>query len=118
MFAQNNLQHDELHLFNRLFDIMCSSLSKPDLVVYLYADIVRLQENIKKRGRDFEQDISNLYLQNIQNHYLDYLRKQDDFPVLLLDITKADFVADQNTYASIKDIVMLSYKKGVHHKVI
>jgi len=118
LFAKNNLQNDELHLFNRLFDIMCSSLSKPDLVVYLYADIVRLQENIKKRGRDFEQSISNFYLQSIQNHYLDYLRKQDDFPVLLLDITKVDFVADKNTYASIKDSVMLSYKKGVHHKVI
>ena len=64
LFAQNNLQNDEMQLFNRLFDIMCSHLSKPDLLVYLYADIIRLQKNIKKRGRDFEQNISDDYLQN------------------------------------------------------
>ena len=118
LFAQNNLQYDELQLFNRLFDIMFSSLSKPDLLIYLYADIVRLQQNIKKRGRDFEQNISNLYLQNIQDKYLDYLRKQDDFPVLVLDITKVDFFSDKNVYQSIKDAVILSYEKGMHHKVL
>jgi deoxyguanosine kinase len=118
LYAQNNLQYDELQLFNRLFDIMFSSLSKPDLLIYLYADIVRLQQNIKKRGRDFEQNISNLYLQNIQDKYLDYLRKQDDFPVLVLDITKVDFFSDKNVYQSIKDTVILSYEKGIHHKVL
>ena len=57
LFAQNNLLLDEQQLFNRLFEIMLSSLSAPDLLIYLYADISRLQQNIKKRGRSFEQDI-------------------------------------------------------------
>ena len=118
LFAQNNLQYDEMQLFNRLFDIMFSSLSKPDLLVYLYADIVRLQQNIKKRGRDFEQNISDTYLQNIQDKYLDYLRKQDDFPVLVLDITKVDFVLEEDVYESIKDAIMLAYEKGMHHKAL
>ena len=118
LFAQNNLQYDELQLFNRLFDIMSSSLSQPDLLVYLYADIVRLQQNIKKRGREFEQNISDAYLQNIQDKYLDYLRKQNDFPVLVLDITKVDFVSKKNVYESIKGSIMLTYEKGMHHKVV
>ncbi|MEC7863589.1 MAG: deoxynucleoside kinase [Bacteroidota bacterium] len=118
LFAQNNLQHDELQLFNRLFDIMSSSLSQPDLLVYLYADIVRLQQNIKKRGREFEQNISDAYLQNIQDKYLDYLRKQNDFPVLVLDITKVDFVAKKDVYESIKGSIMLPYETGMHHKVV
>ena len=102
LFAKNNLKNDEVQLFNRLFDIMFSSVSKPDLVVYLYAEISRLQRNIKKRGRDFEQNISNYYLQNIQEIYLDYLRKQDIFPVLIIDITDVDFVIDIDVYHSIK----------------
>ena len=118
LFAQTNLQYDEAQLFNRLFDVMFSSLSNPDLLVYLYADVVRLQQNIKKRGRDFEQNISNEYLQNIQYKYLDYLRKQDNFPVLVLDITEVDFVSERNVYKSIKDYIMLSYEKGMHHKVL
>ena len=118
LFAQNNLRSDEMQLFNRLFDIMLASLSKPDLLVYLHSDIVRLQQNIKGRGRDFEQNISNVYLQNIQDKYLDYLRKQDDFPVLLLDITEVDFVSDKDVYQSIKDNISLPLTKGMHHKVL
>ena len=118
LFAQNNLQDDELQLFNRLFEIMFSSLSKPNLLVYLYSDIPKLQENIKKRGRRFEQNISDAYLQNIQEKYLDYLKKQNDFPVLILDITNVDFVLDKNVYQSIKDFVMNDYKRGIYHKLL
>ena len=59
LFAKNNLTNDEFSLFNRLFNIMFSSLRKPDIVVYLYANIHRLQLNIKKRGREFEQSITD-----------------------------------------------------------
>ncbi len=117
LFAQNNLKNDEIQLFNRLFDIMSSSLSKPDLVVYLYSDIPRLQKNIKQRGRKFEQNITDVYLQSIQDKYLDYLRKQDDFPVLVLDLTLVDFISDSNVYQSIKKSLVSAYKKEVHHKV-
>ena len=113
LFAQNNLKKDEMQLFNRLFDIMLSSLSKPDLLVYLYSDVERLQQNIKNRGRDFEQNISDEYLQNIQDKYLDFLRKQNDFPVLLLDVTSVDFVADKNLYDKIGELIFVEYSVGV-----
>jgi len=116
LFAQNNLRYDEMQLFNRLFDIMDTNLLKPDLLVYLYADVDRLQKNIRKRGRDFEQNISDNYLQNIQDKYIDYLKKQNDFTVLILDITNIDFVLEKDMYDSIKDAVMIPYKKGLHYK--
>tara|TARA_B100001758_G_C18333990_1_gene570503 strand:+ start:462 stop:1112 length:651 start_codon:yes stop_codon:yes gene_type:complete len=118
LFAQNNLKDDELQLFNRLFDIMCPSILVPDLVVYLYSDIIKLQSNIKKRGRIFEQNISNDYLQNLQSIYLDYLKKQDVFPVLILDITDVDFVLDMNIYTLIKEFLSISYDKGVYNKIL
>ena len=118
LFAQNNLRKDEMQLFNRLFDIMFSSLPNPDLLVYLYADIERLQQNIRKRGREFEQNISNDYLQAIQDKYLDYLRKQKDFPVLILDVTKVDFVLEKDTYNRIKDALTHSYNKGLNRIVL
>ena len=118
LFAKNNLQYDELQLFYSLYDIMFSSLSKPDILIYLYADIQRLKQNIKKRGREFEQNISADYLQKIQEKYLDYLRKQDDFPVLLLDVTGVDFVNDTKAYEHIKELIILPYDNGINHKVI
>ena len=113
LFAQNNLKKDEMQLFNRLFDIMLSSLSKPDLLVYLYSDVVRLQQNIKNRGRVFEQNIADEYLQNIQDKYLDFLRKQSDFPVLLMDVSNVDFVADKNIYDKIRELIFTEYSVGV-----
>ena len=114
LFAQNNLQKDEQQLFNSLFNIMSSSLPKPDLLVYLYADVSRLQLNIKKRGRSFEQKITNEYLQNIQDRYLDYLRKQTYFPVLLLDISNVDFKEDEKVYEAISALLDKTYGLGVH----
>ena len=118
LFAQNNLKKDEMQLFNRLFDIMLSSLSKPDLLVYLYSDVERLQQNIKNRGRDFEQNISDEYLQNIQDKYLDFLRKQSDFPVLLLDVTNVDFVTDKNIYDKIGELIFVEYSVGVTNETL
>jgi len=118
LFAQNNLKKDEMQLFNRLFDIMLSSLSKPDLLVYLYSDVERLQQNIKNRGRDFEQNISDEYLQNIQDKYLDFLRKQSDFPVLLLDVTNVDFVADKNIYDKIGELIFVEYSVGITNEAL
>ena len=114
LFAQNNLQKDEQQLFNSLFEIMFSSLPSPDLLVYLYADVERLQQNIKNRGRVFEQEITNEYLQNIQDRYLDYLRKQTHFPVLLLDISNVDFKEDEKVYSRIKALLQNPYEIGVH----
>ena len=118
LFAQNNLKKDEMQLFNRLFDIMLSSLSKPDLLVYLYSDVERLQQNIKNRGRNFEQNISDEYLQNIQDKYLDFLRKQSDFPVLLLDVTNVDFVTDKNIYDKIGELIFVEYSVGVTNEAL
>jgi deoxyadenosine/deoxycytidine kinase len=95
---------------------MYASLPKPDLLVYLYADIVRLQKNIKKRGRYFEQNISDAYLQSIQERYLDYLRKQNDFPVIILDVTAVDFVSDKLIYEHIKESLLGVYDQGVYQK--
>ena len=114
LFAQNNLSADELQLFYRLFDIMLSSLPKPDLLIYLYADIPTLQKNIKKRARTYEQDISDEYLLNIQEKYLDFFRKQNDFPVLILDISNADFVQNKSEYQKIMDALKKEYREGIH----
>ena len=101
IFAKNNLKEDELNLFNQLYHIMFSSVRKPDLLVYLHSKAERLQENIKKRGRDYEQNIKDEYLKNIEDKYFDYLKKQNDFPVLILDVSEVDFIEDEKIYQQI-----------------
>ena len=118
LFAQNNLSADELELFYRLFDIMLATLPKPDLLIYLHSDIKTLQINIKKRARTYEQEITDEYLQRIQEKYLDYFKKQKDFPVLVLDVTSVDFLTDENLYLQIKEEISKSYNLGVHYRLL
>ena len=114
LFAQNNLSEDELQLFYRLFDIMLSTLPKPNLLIYLHADIQCLQKNIKKRDRTYEHDITDEYLLKIQKKYLDFFKKQNDFPVLIIDVINADFVQNDVVYQKIISAIKQPYSLGVH----
>ena len=115
LFAQNNLNKFEIKLFNKLYKIMASSLIKPDLLVFLYKDISSLQHNIRKRGRKYEQQISNNYLESIQSKYLDYLKKQKLFPAIILNTQQIDFVEERNSYNSIKKLLLKKYSLGCHY---
>ena len=115
LFAQNNLMEDELQLFYGLFDIMFSNLPKPSLLIYLHADIQCLQKNIKRRNRTYEQDIADCYLLKIQKKYLDFFKKQNDFPVLIIDVTNADFVQNDLVYQKIFSAIKKSYPIGLHY---
>ena len=117
LFAQNNLNDDELLLFDRLSDIILNHLPKPDLILYLHSDVKRLQKNIKDRGREYEQDITDEYLLNIQDKYLDYFRKQDEFPVVIVDVTEIDFVNNASHFEDIKAMTQKDYAKGIHRVV-
>jgi deoxyadenosine/deoxycytidine kinase len=115
LFAQNNLMEDELQLFYGLFDIMFSNLPKPSLLIYLHADIQCLQKNIKRRDRTYEQDIADCYLLKIQKTYLDFFKKQNDFPVLIIDVTNTDFVQNDLVYQKIFSAIKKSYPIGLHY---
>ncbi len=118
IFARSNLQEDEYALFSRLFHIMYPNLSKIDLLVYLYLDVAQLQSNIKRRGREYEQKIPDDYLLDIQDKYLDFLKKQQDLRILILDTNKVDFVNNYSDYQKILEIIDADYELGVHRIVL
>lgn len=114
IFAKKTLNSEEFTLYSRLFSIIENVLPKPDLLVYLYLDISRLQTNIRTRGRVYEQKIEDDYLQKIQEGYLDYIKQQQGLRVLLIDTNKLDFVAHQEDYDQLIAIIMQDYPVGIH----
>ena len=115
IFSRNNLQEDEYQLFSRFFNIIFSDMPKPELLVYLYSDVSRLQANIHKRGRSYEQEISDSYLANIQQGYLDFIREQQgNMRILILDTNRLDFVANDADYHKIIEAIDQPYDIGIH----
>jgi deoxyadenosine/deoxycytidine kinase len=86
-----------------LFDIIYKEMPKPDLYVYLYQNTDRLLQNIKRRGRSYEQEIPADYLDKINKGYLDYINSQTNLNVLIIDVSDRDFVKNQSDYVYILD---------------
>ena len=114
IFAEINLPEDEFSLYNNLFSIIHQKLPKPSLFIYLYSDVARLQLNIKNRGRDYELNISDTYLEKIQTSYLAFIKQQNEFPVLLINTSKVDFVNSKEDFELIITCLDKKYTKGVH----
>ncbi|MDC0957813.1 deoxynucleoside kinase, partial [Flavobacteriaceae bacterium] len=98
IFSKITLLEDEFVLYRKLFYLMYKDIAKPDLYVYLYQNTRRLQENIKKRGRDYEQNIEDNYLEKINSGYLEFLKNQTDIKVKIIDISDLDFVKNRVDY--------------------
>lgn len=114
IFARKTLQNDEFALFSRFFNFINSGLPRPELILYLYLDIDRLKENIIKRGRPYEMDISKEYLARIQQGYFDYFRQLKGIRILVVNTNKIDFVANAHDYARLTSLLDQEYNEGIH----
>ncbi|WP_079722094.1 2-amino-4-hydroxy-6-hydroxymethyldihydropteridine diphosphokinase [Salegentibacter holothuriorum] len=101
IFAKITLHEDEYALYHKLFHLMYKELVKPDLYIYLYQNTDRLLENIKARGRDYEQNIQPDYLMEINKSYLNFIKTQTNMKVQIIDISGKDFVNNRADYLSI-----------------
>ena len=106
IFSKITLENEEYALYKRLFNMMYKELVKPDLYVYLYQTEDRLLENIKKRGREYEQNIEASYLSQIQQGYAEFIRTQHKLKVKVIDVTDLDFVNNQEDYLKVLEAIL------------
>lgn len=102
IFAEVNLEGDELALYRQMFQLLDPRLPKPDLVVYLHAKTDVLLERLRKRDRDYERRISTAYLRKIAEAYRDFFFYYDETPLLVVDSSDVDFVTRS---ADLKDLI-------------
>jgi len=101
IFAQVTLPKEEYNLYRKMFDIMYKEISKPDVYVFLYQNTERLIENIRIRGRDYEQNIQADYLDKIHKGYLSFINSKDELNTLIIDVSELDFVNNEDDYRKI-----------------
>jgi deoxyadenosine/deoxycytidine kinase len=115
VFAASTLKGDEFNLYRQIFNIIYGSLPKPDIYVYLHLTPERLLNNIKKRGRDYERNITGEYLQNIQESYFAFFRQNPGNKYLIIDISKIDFVDNKKDFDKIIEVIFRSdYPEGLN----
>jgi deoxyguanosine kinase len=113
LFAKVNLPDDEFRLYQRLFEIIHQQLVQPDILIYLHVPLNKLQQNIKKRNRSYEQNIQMEYLFEIQETYTHYI-KQHNVKTLFVDASKADFLGNEEHLKTIITALDKEYPTGQH----
>jgi 2-amino-4-hydroxy-6-hydroxymethyldihydropteridine diphosphokinase len=98
IFAQVTLSKEEYLLYRKMFNLIYKEITKPDLYVYLYQNTDRLLENIKNRGRAYEQNIESEYLEKIHDGYTGFIKTQENLNLLIIDVSEIDFVNNKKDY--------------------
>lgn len=114
LFSKVTLPDDEFRLYQRLFDIIHQQVIQPDLLIYLHAPVSKLQINIKKRNRPYEQHIPDEYLFNLQETYTHYIR-QHNIKTLFVDASNADFLGNEKHLQTILEALEHDYENGQHY---
>lgn len=114
LFAKVNLPDQEFRLYQKLFDIIQGQVVQPDILIYLHAPVGKLQDNIRKRNRSYEQNISDEYLYDIQETYTHYIR-QHNIRTLFVDVSNADFLDNKAHLQVILDALDRDIDEGQHY---
>lgn len=101
IFANLNLAPDEIKLYEGVYKLVDAQMAKPDLVVYVRARVEVLGERLRKRNRDFERHISYEYLERVSSAYRDFFFYYDEAPLLVVDSSEIDFVANPSDLADL-----------------
>jgi deoxyguanosine kinase len=114
LFAKVNLAEEEFRLYQKLFEIINPQIIQPELLIYLHTPVERLQQNIKKRNREYEQGIPDQYLLSLQETYTQYI-KQHNIKTLFVDASNADFLGNDEHIKVIIDALDKEYSDGQHY---
>lgn len=116
IFAYLTLEDSELMIYNRLYEVLFDMVPKPDLVIYLQANIDTLLRRIKRRGREYERTISPAYLQEVSDAYAHYFYRYDETPLLVVNTNEIDFVHTTGDFDALVDQIRKA-QKGTHYYV-
>ena len=86
-------------------------------MIYLHAPVSKLQKNIKKRNRIYEQNIPDEYLFSIQETYTSYI-KQHNIKTIFIDASDADFLGNEKHLKVVLDALKSELEEGQHFFVL
>ena len=92
LFAALNLNEKEMSLYDSVAKMMEKNVIHPDLVIFLQADTETLMNNISKRGRDFEKNMSEDYIDALNQVYNEYFYRYQETPLIIINTNNIDFV--------------------------
>lgn len=104
IFAELTLSGRDLAIWRRLFDAIAPEACRPDLTVFLKADVDVLMDRVRIRNRPFERDLGRDYMARLVAAY-DRFFVEWPGRLLVIDVSRLDFVGSEADYASVRALV-------------
>ena len=106
IFARNLLQSGYLEQrdfdnYFSLFQTMASTVESPDLLIYLRASVPKLISQIAMRGREYETTISIRYLEDLNEHYEEWIGDYTEGNLMIINVDEVDFLNDAEDFGEI-----------------
>lgn len=93
LFAQINLQGDELDMYYKVHEALAEKIQKPDLLVYLQASTDTLMQRIAFRDRSYERQMERSYIEELNQTYESFFAKPfDHTPVLTIETDRLNII--------------------------
>jgi deoxyguanosine kinase len=105
IFAQINLQGDELTMYHRVHEALAEKVPTPDLLVYLRASMDTILKRIALRDRAYERQIERSYLEQLSGAYEEFLSHSSrlPFPTLIIDTDDTDYIRSEDDLKEIEN---------------
>ncbi|GAA4450550.1 deoxynucleoside kinase [Nibrella saemangeumensis] len=103
LYESGNMSERDYQTYSKLFESMLSLVQPPDLMIYLRADLPKLISQIRKRGRSFEQSISESYLGSLNELYEEFARNYTAGPLVVLDVNELDYASRLEDFKFVVD---------------
>jgi deoxyadenosine/deoxycytidine kinase len=115
IFAYLTLQDEELKLYESLLGSIEKNIPQPDLVIYLQSSVDRLMKNIRIRGREMEENMSEDYIRELNEAYNYFFFRYKSAPLLIVRSTDIDFVNKKVDFDDLLNQILRPNKAPVEY---
>jgi deoxyadenosine/deoxycytidine kinase len=106
LYQRHNISDRDYQVYRSLYEEFIQFLPSPNLIIYLKASVPTLIARIHRRGRDFERDVSPLYLQQLNELYNSWIEDFTLCPILTIPADDLDFVRFDNDFLTVKEKIL------------
>lgn len=114
LFAHLNLSGDELTMYERVHSALGEKIPKPDLLVFLRADLDVLMGRIAARDRPYERNMDPDYIEQLRIAYEEFVRTYDETPLLIIDTNNLNFVQNEDDLTYIVQRIKSELEYGTY----
>jgi len=86
-----------------LYNLLTDVLPKPDLMIYMQADVDFLYNRITERSRNYEVSISKEYLAQLNKYYEDWIQRYKESKLLIINPEDYDHLNNSEHLKSIAE---------------